>query len=115
MRLVLPKLYVILDAALLTTPETDCARQLADVGVRLLQYRNKQASARELLHTPRGLSGLLGSRGVSFVVTGRHPLHMLSCPYGFLACANVLFVAGRLLMAQPWNQRELYHMTYHHL
>src|SRR5260370_19441543 len=71
MRLVLPKLYVILDAALLSTPETDCARQVADVGVRLLQYRNKQASARELLHTSRGLSGLLRSRGVSFIVNDR--------------------------------------------
>src|SRR5260370_8213753 len=78
MRLVLPKLYVILDAALLTTPETDCARQLADVGVRLLQYRNKQASARELLHTSRGLSGLLRSRGVSFIVNDRPAVAFLS-------------------------------------
>jgi thiamine-phosphate pyrophosphorylase len=78
MRLVLPKLYVILDAALLTTPETDCARQLADVGVRLLQYRNKQASARELLHTSRGLSGLLRSRGVSFIVNDRPDVAFLS-------------------------------------
>jgi thiamine-phosphate pyrophosphorylase len=71
MRLVLPRLYVILDAALLTTPEKDCAGRLADVGVRLLQYRNKQTSARELLHTSRELSGLLRPRGVSFIVNDR--------------------------------------------
>ena len=78
MRLVLPKLYVILDAALLTTPEKDGALRLADVGVRLLQYRNKQASARELLHTSRELSGLLRSRGVSFIVNDRPDVAFLS-------------------------------------
>jgi thiamine-phosphate pyrophosphorylase len=78
MRLVLPKLYVILDAALLTTPEKDSARRLADVGVRLLQYRNKQASALELLHTSRKLSGLLRPRGVSFIVNDRPDVAFLS-------------------------------------
>jgi thiamine-phosphate pyrophosphorylase len=78
MRLVLPKLYVILDAALLTTPETDCARRLADVGVRLLQYRDKQASARELLHTSRELSGFLRPRGVLFIVNDRPDVAFLS-------------------------------------
>jgi thiamine-phosphate pyrophosphorylase len=71
MRLVLPKLYVILDAALLTTPEIDCARRLADAGVCLLQYRNKKATARELLHNSRQLSGLLRPRGVLFIVNDR--------------------------------------------
>jgi thiamine-phosphate pyrophosphorylase len=78
MRLVLPKLYVILDATLLTTPETDCARRLADVGVRLLQYRNKQASARELFHISRELSRLLRPRGVSFIVNDRPDVAFLS-------------------------------------
>jgi thiamine-phosphate pyrophosphorylase len=78
MRLVLPKLYVILDAALLTTPEKDSARRLADVGVRLLQYRNKDASALELLHTSRELSGLLRPRGVSFIVNDRPDVAFLS-------------------------------------
>jgi thiamine-phosphate pyrophosphorylase len=78
MRLVLPKLYVILDAALLTTPEKDCARLLANVGVRLVQYRNKQASARELLHTSRELSELLRPRGVLFIVNDRPDVAFLS-------------------------------------
>src|SRR5260370_21332228 len=78
MRLVLPKLYVILDAALLGTPEIACARRLADAGVRLLQYRNKQASARELFNTSRELAGLLLPRRVSFIVNDRPDVAFLS-------------------------------------
>jgi thiamine-phosphate pyrophosphorylase len=78
MSLVLPKLYVILDAALLTSPERDCARQLADAGVRLLQYRNKKAPARELLRVSRELAGLLVRQGVSFLVNDRPDVAFLS-------------------------------------
>jgi thiamine-phosphate pyrophosphorylase len=70
-RLVLPRLYVILDAALLTIPETECAQKLADAGVRLLQYRNKSASARELFFSSQKLALLLSPLGVSFVVNDR--------------------------------------------
>jgi thiamine-phosphate pyrophosphorylase len=71
MRLVLPRLYVILDAALLTIPDTDCAQKLADAGVRLLQYRNKNASARELLEASKRLASLLVPQGVTFFVNDR--------------------------------------------
>jgi thiamine-phosphate pyrophosphorylase len=70
-RLVLPRLYVILDAALLTVPEIECAEKLADAGVRLLQYRNKVASARELFESSKSLASLLIPRGVTFVVNDR--------------------------------------------
>jgi len=70
-RLVLPRLYVILDQALLTTSETDCAQRLADAGVRLLQYRHKVASARELLESSKRLSSILSARGVTFIVNDR--------------------------------------------
>src|SRR5712692_7703426 len=70
-RLVLPRLYVILDAALLTVPETECAEKLAAAGVRLLQYRNKRASVRELFESSKRLSSLLIPRGVTFVVNDR--------------------------------------------
>jgi thiamine-phosphate pyrophosphorylase len=70
-RLVLPRLYVILDSALLTIPAQDCALELADAGVRLLQYRNKTASARELLNSSRELASRFTPRGVSFVVNDR--------------------------------------------
>src|SRR6266850_7565731 len=71
MRLVLPRLYVVLDAALLTIPETDCAQKLADAGVRLLQYRNKSASSRELFEASRRLSSRLVPQGVWFLVNDR--------------------------------------------
>ena len=70
-RLVLPRLYVILDAALLTAPETECAQELAGAGVRLLQYRNKRASARELFESSKGLSSLLIPQDVIFVLNDR--------------------------------------------
>lgn len=71
MRLVLPKLYVILDAALTPLPETDCAASLAEAGVRLLQYRNKAASARQLLESSLAMAQLLLPQGVSFFVNDR--------------------------------------------
>jgi thiamine-phosphate pyrophosphorylase len=77
-RLVLPRLYVILDAALLSIPETDCAQKLADAGVRFLQYRNKTASSRQLLESASRLSALLSPRGVSFVVNDRADVAALS-------------------------------------
>ena len=70
-RLVLPRLYVILDAALLTVPETECAHKLIDAGVRLLQYRNKGASASELFESSKRLSSLLISKGIVFVLNDR--------------------------------------------
>ncbi len=70
-RLVLPRLYVILDAALLTVPESECAQELVDAGVRLLQYRNKKASARELYEGAKRLSSLLTPQDVTFVVNDR--------------------------------------------
>ena len=70
-RLVLPRLYVILDAALLAVSETECAEKLAAAGVRLLQYRNKRASARELFECAKRLSSLLIPLGVTFVVNDR--------------------------------------------
>ena len=71
MRLVLPRLYVILDAALLTHPETQIAASLAEAGVRLLQYRNKQASARELLEKSRSLAESLLPQRVTFILNDR--------------------------------------------
>jgi len=71
MRLVLPRLYVILDASLLTLPEKDYAKKLVDAGVRLIQYRNKQASPRQLLETSRELAAFLNPLDVTFIVNDR--------------------------------------------
>jgi thiamine-phosphate pyrophosphorylase len=70
-RLVLPRLYVILDASLLKESETECAAKLVAAGVRLLQYRNKEASARELLEKSRAIAELVCPQGVMFFVNDR--------------------------------------------
>jgi len=71
MRLVLPRLYVILDAALIPSPERVCALSLAEAGVRLLQYRDKSAPARRYLDSSRELARLMASQGVTFFVNDR--------------------------------------------
>src|SRR5713101_7903873 len=78
MRLVLPRLYVILDAALLTIPETDCAQRLAEAGVRLLQYRHKSAPSRELLESCKRLSAFLVPKGITFIVNDRADVAFLA-------------------------------------
>jgi thiamine-phosphate pyrophosphorylase len=78
MRLVLPRLYVILDATLLNNSPHDCAQDLAAAGVRLLQYRDKTASARDLLATSRELVSSLNSYRASLVVNDRPDIAVLA-------------------------------------
>jgi thiamine-phosphate pyrophosphorylase len=85
MRLVLPRLYVILDAALITSPERDFALNLAEAGVRLFQYRNKSAPARQYLECSRELAGALLPHRVCFFVNDRPDV-------AFLAGANGVHV-----------------------
>ena len=78
MNLLLPPLYVILDAALLTASELEVSRKLMDAGVRLFQYRNKLGSSRELLETSSLLAAELVSRGATFFVNDRPDVAYLS-------------------------------------
>jgi thiamine-phosphate pyrophosphorylase len=78
MRLVLPRLYVILDAGLIRSPEKECAERLADAGVRLLQYRNKTAPVRQYLESSRELAQMLCPRGVTFFVNDRSDVAFLA-------------------------------------
>ncbi len=71
MRLVMPRLYVILDAAMLAEPPGETAQKLLAAGVRLLQYRNKQASARELLNDSRAIAGAARAANCAFFVNDR--------------------------------------------
>ncbi len=71
MRLVMPRLYVILDAGLMTGSIEDTTKKLIDVGVLALQYRNKKSGAREVLEVARGLAEIARSRGVNFFVNDR--------------------------------------------
>ncbi len=78
MSLVLPPLYVILDAALLTTSELDIAKKLMDAGVRLFQYRNKRGSSREVLQASSALATELMPLGAAFFVNDRPDIAYLS-------------------------------------
>src|SRR5690349_19435088 len=78
MRLVLPRLYVILDASLLNNSPHQCAAELAAAGVRLFQYRDKSAFAREFLATSRELVSSLNSHGASLVVNDRPDVAVLA-------------------------------------
>ncbi len=103
-RLVLPRLYVILDAALLTVPEIELAQKLADAGVRLLQYRSKSASSRELFESANRLSSFLVPSGVSFVVNDRADVASLAGASGVHVGQEDLGVeeARRVIGAGKW-------------
>ena len=71
MRLVLPTLYVILDAGMLTEPAAITAQKLMDAGVKLLQYRAKNATARELWNESRALADSARRSDCTFIVNDR--------------------------------------------
>jgi thiamine-phosphate pyrophosphorylase len=71
MRLVLPRLYVILDAGMLTEPAGVTAQKLMDAGVKLLQYRAKNAAARELWGQSRAIAESARQAKCTFIVNDR--------------------------------------------
>lgn len=114
MSLVLPPLYVILDAALLTTSELDIARKLMDAGVRLFQYRNKRGSSRELLQASSALASELGPLGATFFVNDRPDVAYLSGASGVhigqhdlpVAESRVVLGSGKLLGVSTHNLEQ---------
>jgi thiamine-phosphate pyrophosphorylase len=104
MSLVLPRLFVILDASLVTTPLKDYAQGLADAGVRLLQYRNKPATAHRQLCDSRELADLLKPRQVSFIVNDRPDIACLAGAGGVHVGQNDLDVeqARELVGPDRW-------------
>jgi thiamine-phosphate pyrophosphorylase len=82
MRLVMSRLYVILDAGLLREPATETARKLIDAGVQVLQYRAKNASAKEMLVSARELAGIARETRVQFFVNDRADVAYLAGAHG---------------------------------
>jgi thiamine-phosphate pyrophosphorylase len=78
MRLVIPRLYVILDAALLREPAQGIATQLIEVGVRLFQYRAKTAPPRQTLEICGQLTQLAREHGAQFFVNDRPDIAYLA-------------------------------------
>jgi thiamine-phosphate pyrophosphorylase len=66
-----PRLYAILDAALLAQSPQRVAEELASAGVGLIQYRDKHISARRLLSLARELAAILHRHGARFVINDR--------------------------------------------
>ena len=104
-RLVLPRLYVILDASLiketLKQSELECAKKLVAAGVRLLQYRDKQADARELLEKSRAIAEAVVPQGVLFFVNDRPDVAVMAGASGVHVGQHDLSVEqSRVAMAQ---------------
>jgi thiamine-phosphate pyrophosphorylase len=104
MRFVPPRLYVILDAALVPGSPLEFARELCRARVRLLQYRNKTAPARELLGTARELVSVLRPAGVSLIVNDRADIAALAGAEGVHVGQEDLDVehVRRIAGAQRW-------------
>jgi thiamine-phosphate pyrophosphorylase len=68
---VFPTLYAIMDAVWLRTSELAFAELLAESGVELIQYRNKQLPTRRLFQITQGLVSKVQPRGVRVIVNDR--------------------------------------------
>lgn len=66
-----PALYAILDPSLISTPIVPFAKNLAAAGVRLMQLRDKHATAAKLFAQSRELAAALCPVGVQFIVNDR--------------------------------------------
>ena len=78
MRLVMPRLYVILDAGMLTEPARDTAKRLIAAGVQLLQYRDKTGTAATTLRTSKALAHIARKSGATFFVNDRPDIAFLA-------------------------------------
>jgi thiamine-phosphate pyrophosphorylase len=93
-RLALPPLYVILDAALLTSDPIELTKKLLDAGVRLFQYRDKTPSSRELLHASQALCLTVRQHGGTFLVNDRADISRLAGASGVHLGQDDLSVAA---------------------
>ena len=104
MRLVMPRLYVILDAGLMTGSAEDTARQLSNAGVRLLQYRDKNGKPRETLEQARKLATICRDAGAAFFVNDRPDIAYLAGADGVHVGQEDLGVeeARKVIGAERW-------------
>ena len=101
MRLVMPRLYVILDAGLMTGSAEKTAKQLIGAGVRILQYRSKSGNSEEMLEVSRRLAAMAAADGAIFFVNDRPDIALISGAAGVhvgqkdLSVADAREVIGR--------------------
>lgn len=82
-RLVLPRLYAILDANHLQgrSPEVVCGT-LLEAGVRLFQYRDKQGTSRQIFEAVERLLPMIQAGGGRLIVNDRADVAMVSGAHG---------------------------------
>jgi thiamine-phosphate pyrophosphorylase len=99
-----PALYAILDPSLLSAPLVPFAENLAAVGVRLIQLRDKKGSPREVFTQARELSRVLLPAGVRFIVNDRPDIAAISGASGVHVGQQDLPVedARRIVGASHW-------------
>lgn len=104
MRLVMPRLYVILDAELVHRSILKFAEQLIDAGVRVLQYRDKSGTPAAMLETSSSLAKFANEAGVSFFVNDRPDIAFLANATGVHVGQNDLSVeqARAIVGPQRW-------------
>ena len=104
MRLVLPRLYVILDAGMLTAPAGETAQKLMEAGVKLLQYRAKNAPARELWEESRAIAEAARRAKCTFIVNDRPDVAYLAGADGVHVGQNDLDVehARKVIGPDRW-------------
>jgi thiamine-phosphate pyrophosphorylase len=78
MRLVMPRLYVILDAAMLGESVGETAGKLIGAGVRMLQFRGKELAAKKMLAESAELAGITSEGQAVFIVNDRPDVAYLS-------------------------------------
>jgi thiamine-phosphate pyrophosphorylase len=82
MRLVMPRLYVILDAGLVGGTLLDLTQQLVDAGVHLLQYRDKTGTAAGILNNATTLAKIARQAGAAFILNDRPDIAFLCGAHG---------------------------------
>ncbi len=104
MRLVMPSLYVILDAGLMADSAEKTAEQLIEAGVRLLQFRSKSGFAREILQISRKLVAISSASKATLFVNDRPDIAYLSGAGGVHVGQNDLGVeeARKVIGAEKW-------------
>jgi thiamine-phosphate pyrophosphorylase len=102
--LLLPRLYVILDAGVVQGPMQLIAGQLLSAGVRLLQYRGKKVAAGEMLETSSTLADMARKNGATFFVNDRPDVAWLAGADGVHVGQDDLGVeqTRSLLGAERW-------------
>jgi thiamine-phosphate pyrophosphorylase len=104
MRLVMPRLYVILDAGLMKGSTEETAKQLIEAGVRILQYRSKGGTAREMLEVSRSVAAIAAEGHATFFVNDRPDVGYLSGASGVHVGQTDLSVeaARAVIGAKKW-------------